>query len=91
MNTLTSKYEYAYTNNRESHHHAYLFPPLLELIKVDSIINTQPLKILDLGCGNGSLSQQLAQQGFTNMNFKFAGRFPYFWMSMLCSSSLLQK
>lgn len=35
-----------------------------------------------------TLSQLLKTQGYTNIEFKFAGRFPYLWKSMLCSCSL---
>jgi hypothetical protein len=33
-----------------------------------------------------TLTQSLEQEGFANVQFKFAGRFPYLWKSMLCSS-----
>jgi hypothetical protein len=52
-------YEYAYQNNQSFHNHDYTIPPLLQLI--DCHIETlteknKRLQILDLGCGNGSLS-----------------------------------
>lgn len=59
-----SNYEYTYTNVCESHHHTYLLPPLLDLIQSIPIKPGQSLKVLDLGCGNGSLSRQLAKQGY---------------------------
>lgn len=64
MNTSTSTYEYTYISSEEFHHHAYLLPALLKLLATQSIPSTQPFKILDLGCGNGSLSQQLARCGY---------------------------
>jgi 2-polyprenyl-3-methyl-5-hydroxy-6-metoxy-1,4-benzoquinol methylase len=62
------KPEYAYQDNQAGHHHAYLTKPLLALIH-ESIAtipppDNNPPRILDLGCGNGSLSHVLAQQGF---------------------------
>ncbi|NJP09718.1 MAG: methyltransferase domain-containing protein [Leptolyngbyaceae cyanobacterium RU_5_1] len=55
--------EYSYTHGAPLHHHAYLLDPLLQLLP-----RSQPqqpsLRILDLGCGNGSLTQQLAQAGY---------------------------
>lgn len=46
------------------HHHKYLLPPLLELILQQKTNQRHKLKVLDLGCGNGSLSQKIAQQGY---------------------------
>jgi 2-polyprenyl-3-methyl-5-hydroxy-6-metoxy-1,4-benzoquinol methylase len=34
-----------------------------------------------------TLSSLLESEGFTNLKFDFAGRFPYLWKSMLCSCS----
>lgn len=53
------EYSYGYGDGNPIHHHGYLLPPLLGLIAPPA-----PARILDLGCGNGSLSQQLAQQGY---------------------------
>ena len=35
-----------------------------------------------------TMTDLLKSENYTNIKFKFAGRFPYFWKSMLCSSSL---
>lgn len=37
-----------------------------------------------------TMNALLKSEGFTNLRFKFAGRFPYLWKSMLCSSSIVQ-
>jgi len=37
-----------------------------------------------------SMRQLLETEDYTNIQFKFAGRFPYLWKSMLCSSTPLQ-
>lgn len=58
-----NQHEYAYTNSTLGHHHAYLSTPLLTLLP-PSAPSPQKLKVLDLGCGNGSLSQYIAQVGY---------------------------
>ncbi len=35
-----------------------------------------------------TLTKFLETEGYTDTYFKFAGRFPYLWKSMLCSSKL---
>ena len=35
-----------------------------------------------------TLTTLLESENFRNINFKFAGRYPYLWTSMLCSSTL---
>ncbi|MBW4522133.1 MAG: class I SAM-dependent methyltransferase [Scytolyngbya sp. HA4215-MV1] len=56
-------YEYAYVNADEIHHHRYLMVPLLKILNSVQSQHSTKLKILDLGCGNGYLSNWLAQQG----------------------------
>lgn len=63
MNT-NSHPEYAYTTSAAQHHHGYLMPPLLALLAPPTVTPQLKLRVLDLGCGNGSLSQQIAQQGY---------------------------
>lgn len=64
---ITQEYEYQYHNNQPEHHHAYLIKPLLEIIS-ETVShppqNSQKLRILDIGCGNGSLSNLIAQHGY---------------------------
>ena len=66
--TLNSqKYEYSYKNSNLGHHHAYLIKPLMEMINEAVRTpsgNKQRPRILDIGCGNGSLSNFIAQQGY---------------------------
>ncbi len=66
--TLTSKkYEYSYQHSNLGHHHAYLTKPLMKMIK--ETIHQYPQeqskpRILDIGCGNGSFTHFIAQQGY---------------------------
>lgn len=63
MQISINQYEYSYTDAASGHHHTYLLPPLLQLLSQQNITPSQKLRVLDLGCGNGSLSQKIAQQG----------------------------
>lgn len=63
MKKNSSDYTYYYTNDRPRYHHAYLLSPLLEmLVKLESTSQTK-LRVLDLGCGNGSFSHAIAEHG----------------------------
>jgi 2-polyprenyl-3-methyl-5-hydroxy-6-metoxy-1,4-benzoquinol methylase len=64
MKTISNKPEYRYSNSSAGHHHAYLLLPLLAMLKENTLPNQPPLRILDLGCGNGSFSNLIAQQGY---------------------------
>jgi 2-polyprenyl-3-methyl-5-hydroxy-6-metoxy-1,4-benzoquinol methylase len=64
MQINTTKYEYSYQNSEPAHHHAYLLKPLLELLTKAARTNNNQLRVLDLGCGNGSLSSIIAQHGY---------------------------
>ncbi len=37
-----------------------------------------------------TLTILLESENYTDINFKFAGRYPYLWKSMLCSSTPIQ-
>jgi 2-polyprenyl-3-methyl-5-hydroxy-6-metoxy-1,4-benzoquinol methylase len=63
MQSTISQYRYAYLDSESSHHHAYLLSPLLEMLSEIRRCQQKP-RILDLGCGNGSLSHLIAQQGY---------------------------
>lgn len=72
--TLTSeKYEYSYQNNNIGHHHAYLMKPLMRMINETFISQSkkqQKLSILDIGCGNGSFTNFIAQQGYQTVGIE---------------------
>jgi 2-polyprenyl-3-methyl-5-hydroxy-6-metoxy-1,4-benzoquinol methylase len=63
---LSNQYEYSYADAELNHHHVYLTKPLLEMISEFASLNAnkQPLRILDIGCGNGSFSNLIAQNGY---------------------------
>jgi 2-polyprenyl-3-methyl-5-hydroxy-6-metoxy-1,4-benzoquinol methylase len=64
METTLSKYKYSYQNNCSGHNHPYLIAPLLEMLSQVKSSSQQKLRVLDLGCGNGSLTNLIAQQGY---------------------------
>ncbi|MBR8830452.1 MAG: Ubiquinone biosynthesis O-methyltransferase, mitochondrial [Chroococcopsis gigantea SAG 12.99] len=65
MPISTNNYEFSYENGEPIHHHSYLLNPILKLIQLGKNLKPeQKLKILDLGCGNGSLTHKIAQQGY---------------------------
>lgn len=53
-----------YTGTEPVHHHAYLLPQLLPMLAAKKTASNPKPYILDLGCGNGSLSNAIAQQGY---------------------------
>jgi len=60
LNELITKLEYRYQNPAASCTHAYLLPAIKRLINGLATDG----KILDLGCGNGSLSYELSKVGY---------------------------
>ncbi|MBD2338943.1 class I SAM-dependent methyltransferase [Calothrix sp. FACHB-156] len=60
-------HEYYYEDEQSLHHHAYLIKPLMQMISETALstnTNLQTPRILDIGCGNGSLSNFIAQHGY---------------------------
>ncbi len=83
MISTSQKYEYSYRDSKPNHHHTYLIKPLMEMIAASEGItqNQQKLRILDIGCGNGSLTNFMAQNGYevvgieeSESGFEFASR-----------------
>lgn len=64
MERTSSKYTYTYTNNHPRYHHTYLTVPLLKMLAEVKPTGQSKPRVLDLGCGNGSLSHLVAQQGY---------------------------
>ncbi|MBD1805042.1 class I SAM-dependent methyltransferase [Microcoleus sp. FACHB-SPT15] len=64
METTANQYEYSYLDSNPVHHHDYLISPLLKLLSQEKLSSQAKPRVLDLGCGNGSLSHLIAQQGY---------------------------
>lgn len=64
MDNSCNKYEYSYRDSKPRYHHPYLMNPLLATLHEAKSATSSPIKVLDLGCGNGSLTHLIAQQGY---------------------------
>jgi len=64
MTQIAPEYEYAYTDSNLTNAHSFLLSPLLSLLPQNPDFDAKKLRLLDLGCGNGSLSNVLAQKGY---------------------------
>ncbi|MDH6060742.1 methyltransferase domain-containing protein [Chrysosporum bergii ANA360D] len=66
MDTTNNKYQYLYQDSNKIHHHAYIIPHLIKMISESApVVENKPkARILDIGCGNGSLSNLIAQCGY---------------------------
>lgn len=64
MTQALKNYEYAYQDSNLTNAHSFLMAPLLSMLPQPTNPQGQKLRILDLGCGNGSLSNAIAQQGY---------------------------
>lgn len=61
MTTNLAQYEYQYQDSTLIHTYSYLAVPLLSMLSEKA---KSKARVLDLGCGNGSLSHMIAQQGY---------------------------
>jgi 2-polyprenyl-3-methyl-5-hydroxy-6-metoxy-1,4-benzoquinol methylase len=55
--------QYGWTDAEASCAHDYTLPAVLELIQNQSAVLNRPLRVLDLGCGNGAGSASIAAAG----------------------------
>jgi 2-polyprenyl-3-methyl-5-hydroxy-6-metoxy-1,4-benzoquinol methylase len=60
----TQEYEYGYNTSEIDPHSLVVLPGLLEMLSQHSKSINKPPKILDLGCGNGSLTHTISQHGY---------------------------
>lgn len=57
---------YEYTNADHSHAHTYLLPTVkAELAAIHKRLGGTPLRLFDLGCGNGAVGARLAEHGYS--------------------------
>lgn len=61
--TIINEYEYVY-RDRDLPWNAYIIPPLLEMLSEVKKETKEKIRVLDLGCGNGSISNAIALQGY---------------------------
>ena len=54
---------YRYVDVTPQHTHAYLWPPVFDVIERSAVDGRKP-RVFDLGCGNGSFAAALAGRGF---------------------------
>ena len=64
MVKTATEYEYNYQGSQAGHHHQYLVPSVLQILADLRQNHSHAPALLDLGCGNGSFSNVLANQGF---------------------------
>lgn len=64
MINTNSTCEYFYKTAESGHHHHYIFPLLKKLLSTIKTNEDRQLRLLDIGCGNGSLSNLIAKEGY---------------------------
>jgi 2-polyprenyl-3-methyl-5-hydroxy-6-metoxy-1,4-benzoquinol methylase len=64
MTQTLKKYEYSYQDSNLTNAHSFLMAPLLSMLPSPTNSQGQKLRVLDLGCGNGSLSHAIAERGY---------------------------
>ena len=55
--------EFVYTTTEPAHTHAYLMPPVLEVLTARNW-SGRSRRVFELGCGNGATATELARNGF---------------------------
>ncbi len=63
MNTVTDISGYLYRSADPSHSHSYLLPTLVDILDSLSLEGAQR-RIFELGCGNGSVANELSKLGY---------------------------
>jgi 2-polyprenyl-3-methyl-5-hydroxy-6-metoxy-1,4-benzoquinol methylase len=67
-------YEYIWEDGNLTNAHSFLLKPLLSMLPPPISANGTPTRILDLGCGNGSMSNVLAQKGYQVLGIEESGQ-----------------
>jgi 2-polyprenyl-3-methyl-5-hydroxy-6-metoxy-1,4-benzoquinol methylase len=61
--SIDNEYEYSWGNDSLTNAHSFIVDPLLSMLP-PPIVDGERTKILDVGCGNGSLSNYLHKKGY---------------------------
>jgi 2-polyprenyl-3-methyl-5-hydroxy-6-metoxy-1,4-benzoquinol methylase len=64
MNKLSKKHDYGWKNKGLVNAHSFYIPALLPMLPPPTNSKGEKLRVLDLGCGNGSLTSVIADEGF---------------------------
>jgi 2-polyprenyl-3-methyl-5-hydroxy-6-metoxy-1,4-benzoquinol methylase len=64
MAATLKEYEYPYKDSDLTNAHSFLMGPLLSMLPKPAAPQGKKLRVLDLGCGNGSLSNAIGRQGY---------------------------
>ncbi|WP_431707703.1 class I SAM-dependent methyltransferase [Geminocystis sp. CENA526] len=62
---MNQEFDYGWKNEKPNHSHNYYLPAILSMLPPPVASTGEKIKILDLGCGNGSLTSKIAEQGFS--------------------------
>lgn len=62
---MNQEFDYGWKSEKPNHSHNYYLPAILSMLPSPVSSTGEKIKILDLGCGNGSLTSKIAEKGFS--------------------------